>query len=182
MLADAVPETQEVFSSSLINVLVSAEGVTATGTVELRLDGALLRSGTLNDIGLVQLQTGRLSETGTFDIDVLYLGDDNVAPGESTVTVTVVKQTPKMKVKAPNKVSKGSRPTVKVKLKGDNAQVGGQVVLKYAGKKTTVTLDGKGKADVKLAKLKKNTKVKVIYTGDDFFERVKKKVTIKVTK
>jgi len=178
----AVPETQEVFSSSLINVLVSAEGVTATGTVELRLDGALLRSGTLNDIGLVQLQTGRLSETGTFDIDVLYLGDDNVAPGESTVTVTVVKQTPKMKVKAPNKVSKGSRPTVKVRLKGDNAQVSGQVVLKYAGKRATVTLDGKGKADAKLAKLKKNTTVKVIYQGDDFFERVKKKVTIKVTK
>ena len=45
-----------------------------------------------------------------------------------------------------------------------------------------MTLDGKGKADVKLAKLKKHTKVKVIYTGDDFFERVKKKVTIKIAK
>ncbi len=177
--ANVVPGKIVVFTGASIAVEVVADGVTPTGQVEVRNGAALVKTRTLSD-GTVAIPTGRLKEVGIYTLDVRYLGDDAVAPSSDTVQVKVVKQTPNLIVRAPNKVDKGDRPTVTAVVKGLNAEVTGEVVFKYAGEKIVQLLDG-GKASLKLAKLKKDTKVKVVYRGDgEFFKRVVKKTTIKV--
>ena len=177
--ANAVPGKIVVLTSSSINVKVTADGVTPTGKVEVRNGNELLKSRVLSN-GTVDIPTGRLKDTGVFKLTVNYLGDEAANPSSTKVSVKVVKQSPNLKVKAPNKVSKGSRPKVKAILTGINAEVTGRVVFKYAGEKISRTLKD-GKAKVKLAKLKKTTKVKVVYKGDgDLFKKVVKRTKIKV--
>ena len=178
--ANVVPGKVEVFTSSLVFVKVTADGVTPTGTVEIREGGKLLKSRTLAN-GTVSIPTGLFDKTGIHVLKVRYLGDDAVAPSNTAVTVKVVKQSPNLILRAPNKVDKGSSATVKAVLKGINAEVTGKVVFKYGNNKVVRTLNN-GKAAITIAKLKKNTTVKVVYRGDgEFFKKVVKKTTIKVS-
>ena len=91
----------------------------------------------------------------------------------------VVKQTPILKVFGPSSVSKGSRPTIKVKANGVNAEVRGTVKIEYLGKKVYRQLSG-GTTQLKLAKLTRTTKVTVTYQGNATFNRVSTSKTIRV--
>ncbi len=179
--ANVIPGKIEVLTSSLVFVKVSADGETPTGMVEIRDGKALLKTRTLSN-GTVSIPTGRLKDTGIYTLSVRYLGDDVVAPSRDTVTVKVVKQSPNLLVRAPKKVDKGSTPRVKAVLKGINAEVTGKVAFRYDGEKVVRTLTN-GKAAIRLAKLKQNTRVKVVYRGDgELFKKVIKTKTIKVNK
>ena len=179
IVATAVPAKVVVLTGTAVSVRVVSDDATPTGTVEVRNGDEVLRSRTLTD-GTASIPTGRFSETGIYTLDVLYLGDDAVAPSSTTVTVKVVKQTPNLKISAPKKVKSGARPTVKVALKGLNATVTGTVVFKYSGTKVTKVLT-KGKTSLKLAKVFKKTKVNVVYKGDgELFTRKTKSTTIRV--
>ena len=85
-----------------------------------------------------------------------------------------------MKVTAPKRVKAGKRPKVKVVLtaKGGD-KVTGDVRFRYAGKQVTKRVTN-NTVQQRLAKLTRNTKVRVIYVGNDTFDRVKKSVVIKV--
>ncbi|MCW2832783.1 MAG: yhcR [Nocardioides sp.] len=174
----AVPSRVEVKTSNEVSVRVSAAGFTPTGRVQIRSGGTVVGWGTLS-AGRVSIDVGPYSDTGRVRLTAHYLGDATTNVGSDWVAVTVVRQTPSMKVRAPERVDKGSAPTVKVVLDGVGAKVTGKVTFSYDGKRIakdvvnqTVTL--------KLARLADTTVVTVKYAGNATFAAVTKKAKIVV--
>jgi 5'-nucleotidase len=109
-------------------------------------------------------------------------------PSGTTVTLPVAagagseKVTPRMQVTAPKQVRKGKRPLVEVALFGKGAgQVRGEVRFVDRGESVAKKVTN-GTVQLRLEKLRKKTTVKVVYLGNDTFDRVRKTVTIKVRK
>ncbi len=178
--ASAVPNRVEVKRGNTVNVTVISTGsATPTGDVEVRLGGRAIATGTLNGAGKVSIKVGSWNEVGVFPLNVVYLGDDATEQGTDGVTVKVVKQTPTLKLFAPGSVKKGARPTVRVKVNGYHATVGGKVRFVYQGETVVKSLSG-GTTQLKLKSLKQSPKVKVYYLGNDTFNKVDGFVKIRV--
>jgi 2',3'-cyclic-nucleotide 2'-phosphodiesterase (5'-nucleotidase family) len=180
VVVTASPSTVRVKTSNTVSVRVQAAGFTPTGQVQILSGSTVVGQGTLN-AGSISVTVSPYSSAGTTGLTVSYLGDATTTTGSSGVSVTVVKQSPAMKVTAPKKIRKKSAPTVKVVLTGVGAKASGKVTFSYKGKKVTKHVRN-GKVTLKLAKLTRTTTVTVKYAGDSTFNAVTKKVTIRVKK
>jgi 2',3'-cyclic-nucleotide 2'-phosphodiesterase (5'-nucleotidase family) len=180
VVVTASPSTVKVKTSNTVSVRVQAAGFTPTGQVQILSGSTVVGQGTLN-AGSISVAVSPYSSAGTTGLTVNYLGDATTATGSSGVSVTVVKQSPAMKVTAPKKIRKKSAPTVKVVLTGVGAKANGKVTFSYKGRKVTKNVRN-GKVTLKLAKLTRTTTVTVKYAGDSTFNAVTKKVTIRVKK
>ncbi len=158
---------------------VTAAGYTPTGEVEVRRDGVLLGSGTVDRSGVARVEVGPFDRVGPFPLTVDYAGDANAAGSSDTVRVVVVKQVPTMRVFAPSSVRENATPTVRVALEGTGATVTGSVVFRYQGRTVTRGLSG-GRTSLELRRLTRTTSVTVRYEGSDLFAAVSRTVTIRV--
>ena len=163
-------------------VVVSVAPAAATGKVELASGSQVLSSATLASGQASLAVPAKSLLPGTHQLTLRYLGDDAHKPSSSQVQVTVEKVVPTMKVKAPDRIKRGAKAKVKVKVRAaDGVPVTGRVRVAIKGGKTiTASLDG-GKAVVRLPKAAKGKlKLTITYLGSDLAEQVVDKVTIKV--
>jgi VCBS repeat-containing protein len=163
-------------------VVVSVAPAAATGKVELASGSQVLSSATLASGQASLAVPAKSLLPGTHQLTLRYLGDDAHKPSSSQVQVTVEKVVPTMRVKAPDRIKRGAKAKVKVKVRAaDGVPVTGRVRVAIKGGKTiTASLDG-GKAVVRLPKAAKGKlKLTITYLGSDLAEQVVDKVTIKV--
>ena len=97
---------------------------------------------------------------------------------------TVAKMKPKLTTSLAKKVSRKKKPLLKMRLSNDWTRVTGTVTVHLNGKKrTTLKLDGTGRAQWRLPKMKPGTKkVRVTYPATPTFSGLTKTLKIKVTK
>ena len=111
------------------SVAVSVAPAAATGTVQLfdgtrRLGSATLSGGTAT-IPLA----ARSLEVGRHVLVVKYLGSASYAASQGTVTVTVVKSRPKVKVQKPERIDAGDTARIAVDVTGDGYEATGKVEI-----------------------------------------------------
>jgi 5'-nucleotidase len=164
---------------STVSVTVTRPGGTATGTVLAVVDGVVVGAGDLV-AGATSIEVGPFETTGSKVVTLRYLGDDATKAGTGSVTLSVQKATPRMKVKAPKKVGKGDKATIVVTVTAGDVDPSGTVTVKVAGKTVTKKVrNGEATLKVRLTKVGKN-KVSVRYSGDALTESAKDTVRIKV--
>ncbi len=71
-----------------LDIDVTADGVTPTGRVEVRQNGALLRAGNLTN-GSVTLRLPMFTSQGAKTLVVSYLGNDTVNPAQEQYVIQV---------------------------------------------------------------------------------------------
>ena len=121
----------------------------------------------------------------TYTVTVTFNGNNLYEKSVSNIKVTVKKGTTKITAKAKTfkKSVKIKKYTITLKDNQNKAMKKAKVTLKIKGKKAiTVKTNAKGKATFKIKKLtKKGTyKATVTYKGDKCFNKVTKKVNIKI--
>ncbi|WP_307828070.1 LamG-like jellyroll fold domain-containing protein [Nocardioides sp. SYSU D00038] len=164
------------------SVSVTVTPAAAGGQAEVLLGTRFIAKATVAQGKATIALPARSLVPGTHRLTLRYVGSETHATSSSTVSVTVKKVTPALKVKAPKKVKKGKRATVKVSLTApDRVPVTGKVTVTVKGKKFTRTIKN-GKLTLKLPKAAKvgKLKVKVAYAGSPLATGVTKTVTIKV--
>jgi 5'-nucleotidase len=169
MTAVANPSTIKVKKgTSKIAVTLSADGFTPSGFVAAYLDEEFLTVAPVT-AGKATLTVGPFTSLGAKHIEVRYFAEGaNARAASQTVTVTVQKSTPKVKVSAPTTAKIGKdRATVTVRVTDPDLAVTGRVVIKHGWKVVaTKTLRG-GVASVTLEKFKTagNKVITVTYQG-----------------
>lgn len=165
--------------SSTVSVTVTRPGGTATGTVLAVVDNVVVGAGDLVG-GNASITVGPFETIGDKAVTLRYLGDDATKAGNGSVTIAVQKATPRVKVRAPKSVERGSKAKVLVNVAAAGFDPSGTVTVKVDGKKVTQRLtDGKVIVKVRLSDLGKQ-KVTVTYSGDDLTESGRDTTTIKV--
>lgn len=138
---------------------------------------------TTDSNGQVKIPLGKLAPK-TYDVRISFKGASKYLESSKTVKVTVKKATPKLTAKAKSfkKSVKTKKYTVTLKDNINRAIKNVKVTLKINGKTYTAKTDGKGKATFKIKKLSKKGSYKstVTYKGDGCYNKVVKKVKIKV--
>ena len=162
-------------------VVASVAPAAATGTVEVLTGNDLIASGALASGRATLVLPAKSLPPGTHQLTLRYIGDGGHKASSSTVEVTVDKVVPRMTVKAPSKVKKGTAPKVRVVLRApDDVPVTGTVSIAIKGGKTlTRKLDGE-RVVVKLPQVRKKTKLTVTYQGSGLAESVTDKVIIRI--
>ncbi|MBD3915928.1 ThuA domain-containing protein [Nocardioides hwasunensis] len=164
------------------SLVVSVAPAAATGRVELVSGTDLVAAGTLA-AGQARLDLAAQGLVpGTHRLTLRYVGDGAHKASSSVVEVVVDKVVPRMSVKAPNKVKKGKRATVRAVLRApDGVRVTGDVTFKIkGGKKIAGTLKD-GRVFVQLPKAKgKRIRLVVTYQGSATVESTREQLTIRV--
>ncbi len=164
---------------STVSVTVTRPGGAATGSVLAVVDGVVVGAGDLV-AGSTSIDVGPFDTIGTKVVTLRYLGDDATKAGNGSVTLTVQKATPRVKVNAPKKVGKGDKATIVVTVGAAGTDPTGTVTVKVGGKKVTEKVrNGKATLEVRLTKPGRN-KVSVRYSGDTLTESADDTVKIKV--
>ena len=183
--ATATPDTVKVKKGTTdIDVAVTSDAVPTGEVVVLDGDTELGREPLV--AGAATVTVGPFDSVGTKALTVRYLGDSATEASETTVDVTVVKRTPAVKVDhSPNRVVRDQTRAVLTAdvLAGELLGTGtvtfkiGQDVL------ATKNLRG-GSASVTLPKFGKvgEKTIKVLYSGDDYLEAVRKDYVLKVVR
>lgn len=165
----------------LIITLKDSEGNAIKGaTLSINLNG--IKNINTDSNGQVKLTTNRLSPK-IYTVKVSFNGDNNYYKSTKEVKVTVKKATPKLTAKA--KTFKKSVKTKKysITLKTNQKVMKNTKVTIKVNKKTyAAKTNSKGKATFKISKLtKKGTfKAVITYKGNTYYNKVTKKVNIKV--
>jgi predicted extracellular nuclease/2',3'-cyclic-nucleotide 2'-phosphodiesterase (5'-nucleotidase family) len=175
--ATASPSTVTVgVDESTVTVVVGSGAGQPTGTVEARVGGTLVDSGSLAG-GMATLTVGPFPTVGTKTVTVRYLGDAHIAASQDDATVVVEpaeKLTPKMGVThTPNQVrAQTTRATLVVGVAAGNQPAAGWVELRIPGTLqgvvTKVVRLAGGRAEVRLPKFKVQgmKRVRVTYKGN----------------
>ena len=171
--AVANPSTVKVKKgSSNIDVTVAADGFTPEGFVAAYLDGEFITGAPLSD-GKATLTVGPFDTVGAKAIQIRYLATPTNEGASTTVTVTVQKATPKVKVSGPKTAKVGkATPKVTVNVSADGIVPTGTVVFRVDGVKVASKSLSGGSASVTLKKFRKagNHPVEVTYKGSDLLE------------
>lgn len=164
---------------STVTVTVTRPGGAATGAVLAVVDGVVVGAGDLV-AGSTSIDVGPFDTTGTKVVTLRYLGDDATKAGTGSVTLTVQKATPRVKVNAPKKVGKGDKATVVVTVGAAGTDPSGTVTVTVGDKKVTEKVrNGKATLQVRLTRTGPN-KVSIRYSGDTLTESADDTVRIKV--
>lgn len=190
------------FNKTKTNTVIQAPKVTATYNVAKNLvitlkdaDGKVLVGKYINvKVGSISknIQTDKNGQVSvnvaglvpkSYTATISFAGDDDCNKASATANVVVAKATPKLTAKA--KTFKKSVKTKKysITLKTNQKVMKNTKVTIKVNKKTyTAKTNSKGKATFKITKLtKKGTfKAVIIYKGNTYYNKVTKKVNIKV--
>ena len=170
-------------NKDLVITLKDAKGNPVTGaSVTVNLNG--LKTYTTDKNGQVKVSTKGLAPKA-YTAKVTFNGNTNYDKSTKDVKVTVKKATPKLtaKKKTFKRTVKTKKYTIVLKDNNGKAMKKVKVTLKIKGKKTiTVKTNSKGKATFKIKKLtKKGTyKSTVTFKGNKYYNKVVKKVKIKI--
>ena len=166
------------------SVIVSVAPAAATGKVELRNGTDVVATATIAS-GQARLELPAKSLVpGTHRLALRYGGDDDHKASSSQVTVVVDKVVAEMAVKAPYRVKKGKRATIRIVLRApDGVPVTGDVRVAIRKGKTLVGTLKNGRVFLQLPKAKgKKMKLTVTYEGSALVEGTSEKLRIKVRK
>ena len=144
-----------------------------------------MRGGTTIASGQARLELPAKSLVpGTHRLTLRYGGDDDHKASSSQVTVVVDKVVAEMSVKAPYRVKKGKRATIRIVLRApDGVPVTGDVRVAIRKGKTLVGTLKNGRVFLQLPKAKgKKMKLTVTYEGSALVEATSEKLRIKVRK
>ncbi|WP_407410666.1 hypothetical protein, partial [Methanobrevibacter sp.] len=170
-------------NKNLVITLKDAKGNPVTGaSVTVNLNG--LKTYTTDSNGQIKVSTKGLAPKA-YTAKVTFNGNANYVASAKDIKVTVKKATPKMtaKKKTFKRTVKTKKYTIVLKDNTGKAMKKVKVTLKIKGKKTiTVKTNSKGKATFKIKKLtKKGTyKSTVTFKGNKYYNKVVKKVKIKI--
>ncbi|SNS51263.1 Predicted alpha-1,6-mannanase, GH76 family [Micrococcales bacterium KH10] len=146
---------------------------TPTGTIQVSRDGRVIASGALR-AGQVTLALPKDFNVGTHSLQVLYSGSGVFHSTSAGTTLRVTKTSATAKVKAKKKIKRSKRLKVTTTVRtATGVKARGKVRIRvFRGKKRVlqrnVKLNAKGKAKVKLPRIKKPGKytVRVVYRGN----------------
>ena len=136
-----------------------------------------------NKNGQIKISTKNLVPK-SYAVKITFKGSSKYAPSSKSVKVTVKKATPKLAAKSKTfkKAKKVKKYTIKLKTNKNKAIKKVKVTLKIKGKKAiTAKTNNKGVATVIVKLTKKGTfKSTVTYKGNKYYNKVTKKVNIKI--
>ncbi len=146
---------------------------TPTGTIQVSRDGRVIASGALR-AGQVTLALPKDFNVGTHSLQVLYSGSGVFHSTSAGTTLRVTKTSATAKVKAKKKIKRSKRLKVTTTVRtATGVKARGKVRIRvFRGKKRVlqrnIKLNAKGKAKVKLPRIKKPGKytVRVVYRGN----------------
>ena len=126
-----------------------------------------------------------LNKSGTYNVDVFYLGDDNYRGSDATAKLTINKI--KTAITASGKTflatAKTKKLTATLKDANGNVLANKKVTFTVNGKTYTATTNAKGVATVKLAlKAAKTYTVSIKFAGDSVYAASTKSVKVKLNK
>ena len=182
LTGNAITATYNV-NKNLVITLKDSTGKALSGvSVIVDLNG--VKTYTADKNGQVKVSTKGLAPKA-YTAKVTFNGNTNYDKSTKDVKVTVKKATPKLtaKKKTFKRSVKTKKYTIVLKDNTGKAMKNVKVTLKIKGKKTiTVKTNSKGKATFKIKKLTKKGKYKatVTYKGNVCYNKVTKKVNIKI--
>ena len=182
LTSNAITTTYNI-NKNLVITLKDSTGKALSGvSVTVDLNGAKTYATDKN--GQVKVSTKGLAPKA-YTAKVTFNGNTKYAKSTKDIKVTVKKATPKMKAKKKTfkRTVKTKKYTIVLKDNTGKAMKKVKVTLKIKGKKTiTVKTNSKGKATFKIKKLtKKGTyKSTVTFKGNKYYNKVVKKVKIKI--
>ena len=182
LTSNAITATYNV-NKNLVITLKDSTGKALSG-VSVTVDLNCAKTYTTDKNGQVKVSTKGLAPKA-YTAKVTFNGNTNYDKSTKDVKVTVKKATPKLtaKKKTFKRTVKTKKYTIVLKDNTGKAMKKVKVTLKIKGKKTiTVKTNSKGKATFKIKKLtKKGTyKSTVTFKGNKYYNKVVKKVKIKI--
>ena len=124
-----------------------------------------------------------IKKAGSYSISAYYLGDNIFKASYATAKITVTKQTPKITAKKATYKVKTKKKLIKATFKSaKNHPVKGKLIkFTVKGKTYSAKTNKKGIASVNIKLAKKGTyKVAVKFAGDTTYNKVTKKITLKI--
>lgn len=169
-------------STPTLTATVTSDGAPVDGgTVEVWLGADRLGSATVAD-GTADVVLPKFGSTGTKTLKVAYTGTAGIAASSTTVDARVVRARSTVSAKAPAKVRKKHRWTLRVAVTASNGPVTGKVAV-YRGKKVvrraTLT-DGKVSVRMPAYRHKGKHTVRVKYLGSPYQRPDSVRVTVRV--
>ena len=180
--------SQSVYVQTMANgisyqiTLKSGENPLANKEITINFNGATYKA-TTNPNGIATV-TLKASKAGSQIVTVSFVGDDTNKPVTATATIKITKEAAKITAKKKTfKVKKSKKYTITLKSKSGKAINKVKVTLKVKGKKYTAKTK-KGKATFNLKKLTKKGKytATITFAGNNYFNKVSKKVKLTVKK
>ena len=167
---------------NLIVTLKDAYGKPISGVnIEIVLNG--VKTYTSDNNGQVIVSTRGLAPN-VYTAMITFNGNSKYAKSTKDVKITVKKATPKLtaKKKTFKKTTKTKKYTITLKSNTGKAIKKAKVTLKVKGKTYKATTNSKGKVTFKITKLNKKGSFKTIvsYKGNKYYNKITKKVYIKV--
>ncbi|HTY72714.1 MAG TPA: Ig-like domain-containing protein [Actinomycetes bacterium] len=182
LTVSASPTKPAYGSARALSVKVTATGTTPTGTVTVKEGTKSLGSATLSK-GSAKVSLPKTLSVKKHSLTVSYGGDSLVLAGTATYTLTVVKATGKVSLKAAHSsVSHTAKDKLTITVTATGVVPTGRVTIKD-GTKTLKTLTlSKGKATYTLSKLKKGKhSITATYAGSTTVKTAKKTITVTAT-
>ena len=175
--ATAAPTTVKVKKeTTTITVSVGATGFTPTGSVSAFVNGKIVDTAELVG-GTATLVAGPFATVGSQDVEVRYAGDPHATAGSDTVTVSVVKQRPKLTVvRTPAVVKRNvTRAVLTIDVVGEGLVATGTVTVKVDGSLFATRTLVNGGTTVRLATFGRvgQHRLVVDYLGDANLEPVR---------
>ena len=167
---------------NLVITLKDANGNPISGvTIAVNLKGT--NTYTTDKKGQVKVSTKGLAPNA-YTAKIAFDGNAKYVNSSKNVKVTVKKATPKIAAKSKTfkTITKTKKYAITLKDNTGKAISKATVYLKVAGKTYKATTNSKGKATFKITKLNKkgNFKATIAFKGNKYYNKVTKKVTIKV--
>ena len=157
--------------------------VLANQTLKVVFDNQVLELTT--DAKGVAVLPFALNKSGTYNVDIFYLGDDNYRGSDATAKITInkIKTATTASGKTFLATAKTKKLTATLKDANGNALAKKTVTFTVNGKTYKATTNAKGVATVKLAlKAAKTYKVTIKFAGDSVYAASTKSVKVKLNK
>ena len=169
-------------AKKLVVTLRDSDNVLANKKVTVKVD-KISKTFTTNSKGQISVDVSSLTPK-TYTASIKFAGDNYYSSSSKSVKVNVKKATPKLTAKAKSfkKSVKTKKYCITLKTNINKVMKKVKVTLKVKGKTYTAKTNNKGKATFKITKLTKKGTYKAIinYKGNSYYNKVTKKVNIKI--
>ena len=181
LTASSVITTYNV-AKKLVVTLKDSDEVLANKKVTVKV-GKISKTLKTNSKGQISVDVSKLTPKA-YTASISFAGDNYYSSSSKSVKVTVKKATPKLTAKAKSfkKSIKTKKYSITFKTNKNKAMKKAKVTLKVKGKTYTAITNSKGKATFKITKLTKKGTYKAVikYKGNSYYNKVTKKVNIKL--